>query len=145
MTQIASTPPKARASERVAIGSDPRRWALAGAGVACVGLGAVGVVVPGLPTTIFLIMATWCFARSCPWLERRLIRNRFFGPYLRYLEPGAVMPRRAVVATLAVMWACIGVSLLLMVRGEAPAVAWVGTLVLGAIGSASIIRAGRPR
>ena len=64
-------------------------------GLVCVGLGAVGVVVPGLPTTVFLIIVSWCFTRSCPWLERKLIRNRFFGPFVRFMEPGAVMPTRA--------------------------------------------------
>jgi len=42
-----------------------RRWLLAGAGVVAVGLGGLGVFVPGLPTTIFLIIASYCFARSC--------------------------------------------------------------------------------
>src|SRR5690606_29262316 len=73
----------------------PVRWLLAGAGVGCVSLGALGVVVPGLPTTIFLILATWCFARSCPWLERKLVRNRLFRPFLWALDTGAPMPRRA--------------------------------------------------
>lgn len=88
----------------------PWRVALAGVGMLSVGVGAVGVVVPGLPTTIFLIVASWCFAKSCPWLEAKLIRNRFFRPFLVYLEPGVRMPRRAKVISIALMWLFIGAS-----------------------------------
>lgn len=46
------------------------------------GVGAVGVVVPGLPTTIFVIIAAWCFARSNPNLEQRLLEHPRLGPPL---------------------------------------------------------------
>ncbi len=121
------------------------RWALATLGVVNVGLAALGAVVPGLPTTVFLIVASWCFARSCPWLERRLVRNRFFGPFLRYLEPGVAMPMRAVVVSLAAMWVSIGVSVWLMLARGVPMVAAVGAVVLGVIGTWYIVRAGRAR
>ena len=71
------------------------RWLLVTAGVALVGIGAVGVFVPGLPTVVFLLGASWCFARSCPWLEDRLIRVPLFRPFFVYLDNGARMPRRS--------------------------------------------------
>lgn len=121
--------------------SRPARWLLAGVGVLCVGLGALGVVVPGLPTTVFLIAATWCFARSCPWLEERLIRVPLFRPFLRYLDGGARMPRRAVVTTLAVMWAAIGTSTLLLLAGAEPRPVVAGVVVAaGAVGSVFVFR-----
>jgi uncharacterized protein len=99
----------------------PVRWALAGAGIGCVGLGAVGVIVPGLPTTVFLIVATWCFARSCPWLERKLVRNRLFKPFLWALDSGAPMPRRAQVISTVVMWVAISASCgVILARAEGP-------------------------
>jgi hypothetical protein len=111
--------------------------------VGCVGIGAVGVVVPGLPTTVFLIVAAWCFARSCPWLTDKLIHNKFFGPFVRYLAPGTVMPRRAKVISIAVMWSAIAISCVLIVSGDAPA--WVpATVVLsGVVGTWFIARQGR--
>lgn len=129
-------------------GHPPRsavRWAVAVAGVLCVGMAAVGVVVPGMPTTVFLIAACWCFARSCPWLEQKLIRNRFFAPFLQYLEPGAVMPMRARIITLLVLVACVGASCVLLVARERPL--WVVGVVAmaGVVGAACVWRVARPK
>lgn len=113
------------------------RWLLAALGVVSVGFGAVGVFVPGLPTTVFLILASACFVRSCPWLERKLLRNRLFAPYMAYVDGGAVMPTRARVAALAMMWVCVTVSATLLAwRGQwgiaavAVALAGVGSVVI---------------
>ena len=107
----------------------------------CVGLGALGVFLPGLPTTVFLIVASWCFARSCPWLEERMIRVALFRPFLRYLDGGARMPLRAVVTTLVVMWAAIAVSTTVLIAGDdpRPLVAAI-VLVAGLVGSVFVVR-----
>lgn len=123
----------------------PVRWFLAFTGVAFVGLAGIGAVVPGMPTTVFLIAACWCFTRSCPWLERRLVRTRFFAPFLRYLEPGAVMPLRARLVTLGVMWGSVTASVwILASRGVAW---WVPAVIIAAalVGSACVWRLGRGR
>lgn len=123
----------------------PYRLLLAAAGVLCVGLAAVGVFVPGLPTTVFLIMATFLFTRSCPWLEERLIRNRLFGPFLGYLDGSTPMPMKAKLATMCIMWAFVALSVFLLGRGlEAenwvifmpPVGAVVGTLFIVRMGGA---------
>ena len=116
------------------------RWVLAAAGVVSVGLAALGAVLPGLPTTIFLIAASWCFARSCPWLEERLIRTRLFRPFLGYLD-GAAMPRRAVVVALVVMWTAVAVSTVALLAGEKPR-PWIAGVVLAAaaVGSVFVVR-----
>lgn len=59
------------------------RIAYAAAGSLCVAIGAVGIVLPGLPTTPFLLLASWCFGRSSRRLENALLRSRFFGPLIR--------------------------------------------------------------
>jgi uncharacterized membrane protein YbaN (DUF454 family) len=119
---------------------DPRRWAFAGLGVASAGMGWLGVFVPGLPTTIFLIIASYCFARSCPWLEDRLLRVPLFAPYMKVLDEGRGMSARAATGALVSMWACVAVSLALLYAtgGLRP---WVGGLILlaAATGSASIL------
>ena len=126
--------------------SRPTRWLLAGLGVACVGLAALGVFLPGLPTTVFLITASWLFARSCPWLEERLLRVPLFRPFLRYLEPGAAMPRRAVIATLMVMWAAILTSAsLLLLGGDPRPVIATAVVSAGLVGTLFVLRLGRRR
>jgi hypothetical protein len=89
----------------------PRRWLLAGVGVVAVALGAIGVVVPGMPTTVFLIVASYCFARSCPWLEERLLRVPVFAPYMALIDDGQPMPRRARIVALGAMWLSVSLSL----------------------------------
>ena len=96
--------------EPVAWFKDPRRWAFAGIGLASAGLGWLGVFVPGLPTTIWLMAASFLFARSSPKLEARLIRNRFFGPYLVYLDRPAHMPRHAKVSATVLMCGSASIS-----------------------------------
>lgn len=127
----------------VVAGGRPKRLLFAGCGVCCVGLGGVGVVVPGLPTTVFLIVASWCFARSCPWLTEKLIHNRFFGPFVKYLEPGAVMPLRAKVISMAMMWAAIVGSCGWVVYRGAPWFVPVSIAVSGLVGTWFIARQGR--
>lgn len=120
-----------------------RRILLASLGVICVGLAAVGVVIPGVPTTIFLIIATACFMRSCPWLQKVLIENRFFGPFLKYLDPDAVMPRSAKIITICVMWAAIAMSLVILSGPELPfAGIAVALLLSGVAGTVMIARFG---
>ena len=120
-----------------------QRWLLAGLGIVLVGVGAVGVFLPGLPTTIFLLGASWCFARSCPWLEERLIRVPLFRPFLGYLDNGGTMPRAAVVTTLVVMWIAITASVVTVNLGDTSRPLLGGLIVaLGLVGTFVILRMG---
>lgn len=109
-------------------------------GFLCVGLGTAGVFLPGLPTTIFLILASYFFTRSCPWLEDRLIRTRFFGPYLRYLEGDVPMPRKAKVTAIAMMWIMIAISCTVLAWRGVPW--WVPAIVAasGVVGTIAIVQ-----
>lgn len=122
--------------------SRARRWLLVACGVASVFAAALGVIVPGLPTTVFLIIASWCFTRSCPWLEERLLRNRLFAPFLPYLDRHSEMPRRARIAATAFMWTAIVVSSVLL---SSPTTAGL-LAAIGALGTGVIwrIRRGEP-
>ena len=61
----------------------------------CVGLAFVGTFVPGIPTTIFLIVALWAFARSSKKFHSWLLNHKRFGPILQNWESHKVVPRKA--------------------------------------------------
>ncbi len=106
------------------------------AGWMAVGVGGVGVVVPGLPTTVFFIVAAWCFGQSSPRFERWVLDLPHIGPMVRAHRQGLGMPVRAKVAALSMMWTAILISAVLL-RDKALIVAVV--IALGAIGTAYIL------
>lgn len=101
-------------------------WRIAGA-LALV-LGAAGVVLPILPTTPFVLLAAFCFARSSPGLHRWLLANRTFGPALREWDEHRSIAYRTKVVAIAMMSASLAVSIALVVRP-----AWL-QVVVGLIG-----------
>lgn len=74
-------------------------------GLICVGIGMVGVVLPILPTTPFMILATLCFAKSSRRLNDWLYAHRLFGPPLVRWDRYRVIPRGAKFTALAAMLA----------------------------------------
>lgn len=106
-----------------------RRPLLVAGGFVFLGIGAIGVVLPLLPTTPFLLLAAACFLRGSPRWHAWLLENRVFGKYLRgYLETGQV-PRRTKVGALVVLWTTLGVSIILTRT-------WYVTLALLVVGAA---------
>ncbi len=72
-----------------------RRYLLIITGLFFVALGGIGVVVPGLPTVVFLLLAAGCFAKSCPALHRWLLDNKVFGPMIYHWQVHRAIPRRS--------------------------------------------------
>ncbi len=87
-----------------------RRWPLLLVGSVALGLGTVGIFLPVLPTTGFYILAAWCFARSSPRMEQRILDLPRFGPMIRDYRAGLGMPRRAKVLAIAMIALACGVS-----------------------------------
>ena len=94
------------------LGDRVRRYLLVAFGVLCLSLGAIGIVVPGLPTTIFVILAAWAFVRSCPVLHRWLLENRLFGPRLQAWYEDPTLPRAGKLAIIAAIAISIAFSIL---------------------------------
>lgn len=89
-----------------------KRWFYLWSGFAALGLGALGALLPLLPTVPFVILAAFCFARSSPALERRLLDHPLSGPHIqRWRERGAIS-RRGKRAALAAFAASIGIALI---------------------------------
>ena len=100
-------------------------------GLTLVGVGFVGVFVPGLPTTVFLVLALFCFKHSSPRFESWLLGHKRFGPTLRdWDENRSIKPRTKVVA-IVTMWVFILVSVLIVQE------LWIGASIvaLGAFGT----------
>ena len=64
-------------------------------GFLCVGLAFIGIFVPGIPTTPFLIVALWAFAKSSKKFHTWLLNHKSFGPVLRNWESHKVVPKKA--------------------------------------------------
>jgi uncharacterized membrane protein YbaN (DUF454 family) len=83
------------------------------AGCLAVALGVLGVFLPLLPTTPFLLLASACFARGSTRLHQWLLNSKPLGNYLRDYEAGRGIPLRAKVAAMLLMW---GSLLVVIVR-----------------------------
>ncbi len=105
-------------------GAKPALFAL---GWLCVGLGMIGVVVPGMPTTIFLIVALWAFSRSSDRFHDWLYDHPRFGPPLRAWRAHRVIPLRAKLLAVGLM-ATSWLIFTLLVADD-----WIAPSVLGAI------------
>lgn len=104
-------------------------------GCVCVLLGALGILVPGLPTTPFLILATACFARSSRRLHRWLCDNRWFGPAIRSFYAGEGVSARIKLLALGTMWAFVTFAVLVGIPGAYPLVkiVVVGAAIVGTV------------
>lgn len=78
-------------------------------GLLCVGLAGIGVVLPLMPTTVFLLIAAFAFARSSPRLHKWLLGHKVFGALIRDWQEYGAIARRAKVVAVASM---IGVLVL---------------------------------
>ena len=80
-----------------------KRIILISLGWLCVGLGFIGIFVPGIPTTIFLIIALWAFTKSSKKLRNWLLNHKRFGPILNNWQQHKVVPRRAKILMVVLM------------------------------------------
>ena len=83
------------------------------AGFLSIGLGAIGAFLPLLPTVPFMILAAFCFARSSPRLEAKLLNHRQFGPHIRRWREHGAISRRGKVAAAAAFGFSIVLALIL--------------------------------
>jgi uncharacterized membrane protein YbaN (DUF454 family) len=81
-------------------------------GSGCVVLGVIGIFVPLLPTTPFLLAAAALYARSSTRLLKWLLSNRWFGSYIRNYRTGRGIPRRDRWLVIGVLWVTMGVSVM---------------------------------
>lgn len=108
-----------RVSQRV------KRVLLITAGSISLAAGIIGVIVPLLPTTPFLLLAAACYVKSSARLYEWLMNSPRLGRYLRDYHSGAGVPHRAKIISLSLLWLTIGFSVVLVVS-----VLWLRVLLL---------------
>jgi uncharacterized membrane protein YbaN (DUF454 family) len=141
------TPPDAEESARAESGASGAafrpsrsRWVRAlwlALGLTCVAIGTLGVVLPGLPTTPFLILAAACFLRSSRRLYERVLANPTFGPSVRAWRESGTLPAATKWTALGTMAFFVTVALLWGIPREWTLVRWI--VFLAAIAGAGYL------
>lgn len=106
------------------------RWAWWLLAYLSLGVGIVGVFVPGLPTTVFVLIAAWAATRGSERLERRLLEHPHFGPVILAWRQHRAVPRRAKWAATWTMLACAAILLLVMAAVPSHRI-WMVALPIG--------------
>ncbi len=86
------------------------------AGTLFVGLGILGIFLPLLPTTPFLLLAAACYVRSSQRLYDWLLNNKRFGKYIRNYLQGKGVPPKVKLLTITLLWITIGFSIAFVVE-----------------------------
>jgi uncharacterized protein len=109
----------------------PLRWFWIGAGFFFVALGFIGAFVPVMPSTVFFIIAAWCFARGSERWLNWLLALPTVGPLVRDYREGKGMPARAKVISVSMLTVAVLLSAwtLHTIYGR------VGVLALGSVGA----------
>lgn len=97
-------------------GNQLKRGLLAGLGLVSLSIGIVGVFLPGLPTTVFILIALWAFSRSSERLRRSIYRLPFLKTAIAEAELFAQqrqVKRRSKIIAQTFAWAAVGIGLLL--------------------------------
>lgn len=111
-------------------------------GFASVGAGAIGAVLPLIPTTPFLLVAAFAFARSSPDLHRRLLAHPQFGPIIDNWRRYGAIDRRSKIIAVVMMAAALALSIVF----HAPlALLLVQSVILAASAAFILTRPGGPR
>lgn len=95
-----------------------------GLGFLSLGMAYVGVIVPGIPFSIFLVFAAYCFAKSSPRMHKWLYNHKYFGPFLTNWVEKRVFPTKGKYAMVLVMASSL--AFLYFSTGNLKAFAWSG-------------------
>ncbi len=103
------------------------------AGSISLSLGVVGIFVPGLPTTVFLLGAAACYVKSSDKMYNWLLRHRIFGKYIHNYRKYRAMPLKSKIIALTMMWTMIGLSAGLFIENTTVKIIVVLSGVIGTV------------
>ncbi|MCJ7814274.1 MAG: YbaN family protein [Candidatus Atribacteria bacterium] len=98
------------------ITSNLSRWVLIIIGSFFTGLGILGIFLPLLPTTPFLLLAAACYIRSSERFYNWLINNKWLGNYIKNYLEGKGVSLKAKVFSISLLWITIGYSAVFIVN-----------------------------
>ena len=94
--------------------SDVYRYLYLFSGFLLVAIGVLGIFLPVLPTTIFLILASACFMKSSPRANEWLKNHRWLGPYLRNYQDKTGLSMKSKLVSISLLWISITLSAFLL-------------------------------
>jgi uncharacterized membrane protein YbaN (DUF454 family) len=86
------------------------------AGTVSLVIGAIGIVLPILPTTPLLLLALGCYCRSSERMTKWVLTNKYFGDYIRRYREGKGIPIKTKIFALAILWITISYSAFFIVN-----------------------------
>ncbi|HBH07350.1 MAG TPA: DUF454 domain-containing protein [Flavobacteriales bacterium] len=102
-----------------------------------IGLGIIGVIVPGMPTTVFLLIASALLVRSNDRLHQWLLNHKVLGKFIKDYEQHRAMPLKSKIIAIIMMTSMVSLSVFVFIK-----VLWVKWLVgiIGIIGFVVLLR-----
>lgn len=88
-------------------------------------LGIIGIFLPLLPTTPFLLLGATCYIKSSKKLYNTLINNKWLGSYIKNYKENKAIPRKTKIVTISLLWITIGYSAIFLVT-----IVWIKLLLL---------------
>lgn len=105
-----------------------KKMLLISVGLIALLLGTIGIILPILPTTPFVLLAAGCFSLSSPGLTQMLRRNQYLGSYIDNYMNKTGVPKRVKIRAIIFLWVGLAISIWLIGK-------WIMTIVLIIIGS----------
>ena len=102
------------------------------AGTITLTLGAIGIVLPVLPTTPFLLLSFACYFRSSERMTQWMLNNKYFGKYLRNYKEGKGIPLKTKIFAITVLWVTMGYAIFIVPL-------WIAQLIMFIIAPAVTI------
>lgn len=98
-------------------------------GFIAIGLGILGIFLPGLPTTPFLLLAAACFAKSSKRAYDWLLGNKWFGSYIKNYREGKGIPKKIKITALSFLWITILISIIFFIKNTCVGIILTGIAI----------------
>lgn len=94
--------------------SKPKKYFLICSGWLSIVLGVIGIALPLLPTTPFILLAAGCFAKSSPKFHKWLLEHAFFGPLINSYQGDRCIPKDVKIKAIIFIWITLSISIFLL-------------------------------